>query len=167
MWEQAINQDIHQQLEIFLDVIIATGLAGIAGIEREISGKPAGLRTHMIIGGVSALLISLGKVEIIYFKAIPEVSDVLRTDPIRIMQSIIAGISFIGAGTILKMQSQKRVQYLTTAAALLFASGVGMSVALKQYILAIAVTLLVLLINVSANSVDKRIKKSQKKKGNK
>lgn len=156
-------EELGMQMEIFLDVLIATALAGVAGLEREISKKPAGLRTHMIIGGASALLVSLGKVEIIYFKAIPQVSDVLRTDPIRIIQSVIAGISFIGAGTILKMQKQKKVQYLTTAAALLFASGMGMSVALKQYYLAVAVTLLILIINVMANFIDKLIARMHKK----
>lgn len=159
-----MEDTISLQLEIFLDVLIASALAGVAGLEREISGKPAGLRTHMIIGGASALLVALGQVEIVYFKSLPAVSDVLRTDPIRIIQAVIAGISFIGAGTILKMEKQKRVQYLTTAAALLFASGVGMSVALKQYVLAVAVTVLILVINFMANYVDKLIAKIQKRK---
>ncbi|MCF8303123.1 MAG: MgtC/SapB family protein [Bacteroidales bacterium] len=156
--------DILPELHILMDVVIASVLAGLVGLERETSHKPAGFRTHMIIGGASALLILLGKILVMNFDAELGVGDALRTDPIRIIEAIIVGISFIGAGTILKSESESRVQYLTTAAAILFSAGIGISVALKQYILAVGVTILILLINVGANIIDKKIGKIRRKR---
>ena len=147
------------ELQILLDVVIASILAGIVGIEREIGQKPAGFRTHMIIGGASALLISMGQVLVLHFKQLPEVAQLIQTDPIRIIEAIIVGISFIGAGTILKSQSDQRVRYLTTAASVLFAAGIGMSVALHHYVLAVGVTIIILLVNYTANLIDRMLSK--------
>ncbi|MEK6477593.1 MgtC/SapB family protein [Catalinimonas sp. 4WD22] len=138
-------QNVTQQLWLLLDVFIACLLAGAIGYEREVHDKPAGFRTHMIVGGASALLVGLAGVSIQQYR--PEFNDVLDVDPIRIIQAIIIGISFIGAGTILKSRDEKDVSFLTTSATILFSSGLGICVALHQYILAVGVTLLVVLIN--------------------
>jgi putative Mg2+ transporter-C (MgtC) family protein len=137
--------NVDQQLWILLDVFIACMLSGAVGYEREMHSKPAGFRTHMIVGGASALLVGLADVSVAV--NLPEYKDVLDVDPIRIIQAIIIGISFIGAGTILKSREDRHVSYLTTAATILFSSGLGICVALHQYILAIGVTILVVLIN--------------------
>jgi putative Mg2+ transporter-C (MgtC) family protein len=139
-------QGIDQQLLVLLDVFIACMLAGAVGYEREVRDKPAGFRTHMIVGGSSAFLVSLAAVSIDVYKA--SYQEVLDVDPIRIIQAIIIGISFIGAGTILKNRDNKHVSYLTTSATILFSSGIGICVALRQYVLAVGVTLLVVLINM-------------------
>lgn len=138
-------QDVEQQLWILLDVFIACIFAGIVGYEREVKKKPAGFRTHMIVGGASALLVSIAGVAIERYQ--PMFNDVLDVDPIRIIQAIIIGISFIGAGTILKSSDAKDVSFLTTSATILFSSSIGICVALQQYILALGVTVLVVLIN--------------------
>lgn len=137
--------NVTQQLWALLDVIIACILAGTIGYEREVHKKPAGFRTHMIVGGSSALLVGLAGASIRIYR--PEFGDILDVDPIRIIQAIIIGISFIGAGTILKSRDEKDVSFLTTSATILFSSGLGICVALHQYILAVGVTLLVVLIN--------------------
>ncbi|WKN33337.1 MgtC/SapB family protein [Porifericola rhodea] len=134
-----------QQLWVLLDVFIACLLAGAVGYEREVHHKPAGFRTHMIVGGSSALLVALAGVSIREYK--PEFQEMLDVDPIRIIQAIIIGISFIGAGTILKSRNENDVSFLTTSATILFSSGLGICVALHQYVLAVGVTLLVILIN--------------------
>jgi putative Mg2+ transporter-C (MgtC) family protein len=138
-------QNVDQQLLILLDVFIACVFAGVIGYEREVNKKPAGFRTHMIVGGASALLVSIASVAIDRYKN--EFDEVLDFDPIRIIQAIIIGISFIGAGTILKSSEAKDVSFLTTSATILFSSSIGICVALQQYILALGVTLLVVLIN--------------------
>lgn len=130
-------------------IALASLLAGVVGLERESTGKPAGLRTHMIIGGAAALLVICGK----WLVANPSLfgeADALRFDPLRIIEAVIVGVSFIGAGTILKLRENEKgsqVKYLTTAASLLFSAGIGLTVAVERYVTAVGVTLLILLIN--------------------
>lgn len=140
-----IFENVDTQLWLLLDVFIACVLSGAIGYEREVQAKPAGFRTHMIVGGASALLVGLADVSVAV--NLPEYKEVLDVDPIRIIQAIIIGISFIGAGTILKSSEERHVSYLTTSATILFSSGLGICVALRQYVLAVGVTILVVMIN--------------------
>jgi putative Mg2+ transporter-C (MgtC) family protein len=71
-------------------------------------------------------------------------SDQIQSDPVRIVEAIIAGISFLGAGTIIRNRDEGEVEGLTTAASMLFAAAIGIGVALSQGVLAIGGTLLVL-----------------------
>lgn len=139
--------EITLQLRILLDVIIALVMGGVIGYERETKDKPAGFRTNMLISGASALLVSLG----MYIANSMEMtlSDAaLGVDPTRIIHAIIVGVSFIGAGTILKSSNEHTVKYLTTAATILFSSGAGMCVALHLYLLGAGVTILGLIVNM-------------------
>ena len=131
---------------MLLDVGIAVLLGGLIGVEREQSDKPAGLRTHMLMSATACLLLHLG----IYISE--ELSLELRgqalgIDPTRIIHAIIVGVSFIGAGTILKSREDQTIQYLTTAATILAAAAVGICVGLQLYLLAAGATLLTLLIS--------------------
>jgi putative Mg2+ transporter-C (MgtC) family protein len=67
------------------------------------------------------------------------------------------GISFIGAGTILKASEESKVYYLTTAATVLFSAGIGIAVALEQYVLSITATVLLLIINRVAKTINKKV----------
>lgn len=145
--------DHNEELLILLNVIIASVLSGMVGFEREKAHKPAGFRTHMIIGGAAALLVSLGEIMVRSFTNLSYAPNVLQTDPLRIIEAIIVGISFIGAGTILKGREEDKVYYLTSAATILFSAGIGISVALKKYILAIGLTLLIIIINYLVKSI--------------
>lgn len=133
------------QLLSLLDVFIACILSGAVGFEREMHHKPAGFRTQMIVGGASAFLVRLADVAIDRYEVLHK--EVLDADPIRIIQAIIIGISFIGAGTIVKHKGDKDIAYLTTAATTLFSAGIGIGVGFRQYILSAGVTLLVVLVN--------------------
>ena len=134
-----------------LKVCIAAVLGAVLGLEREKHDKPAGLRTNMLIGGGSALLLILGQV--IAVSMDPELpAEALGVDPTRIIHAIIMGISFIGAGTILKSPGDQVVRNLTTAATLLFSAGAGMCVAMDLYLLAVSVTGLGLAINTLART---------------
>ena len=135
----------HEQFAILIDVAIAMALGGLIGLEREIAEKPAGFRTHTLVAGAAALLVGLSDILLQRFSV--EIYDgILRTDPIRIVEAIITGISFLGAGTIFRSRDDQTVEGLTTAASILVASTIGISVSLDQYVLAIGVTLLSLFV---------------------
>lgn len=134
------------QLWILLDVLIAAVLSSLIGLEREKLSKPAGLRTNMIVGSISCFFVSISPSLSNFIQSSIE-SDLIRVDPIRILQAIIVGISFIGAGTILKSKEENTVQNLTTASILLYSTGIGIAVALKAYLIAFGLALIGLLIN--------------------
>ena len=136
---------MESQLYILLDVLITTVLCAVIGFEREEKSKPAGLRTNMIVGGASCLIVSL-IIPLIDFMQQNNISEVITTDPIRIIDAIVVGVSFIGAGTILKKGANK-IEGLTTAATLLYSLGIGICIALKQYYIAVGITVLVVIIN--------------------
>lgn len=134
------------QVQAFIEVLIAVILGGVVGLEREFANKPAGLRTHMLVAGASALFVVLGDIIVLHFESsIP--GNASMADPVRIIQAIVVGISFLGAGTIIRLDREERVEGLTTAASILFMSAIGITVALDLIYLAIGVTLLVLIIN--------------------
>lgn len=132
------------QLWLLLRVGGAVLLGGLIGTEREIAHKPAGLRTHMLVAGAAALIVGLGTVLTSHFETVGG-SQSLRTDPIRLLEALVTGVSFLGAGTIIRSRGGDMVRGLTTAASLLFTAVVGAAVALEQYVLALGSSLLLLL----------------------
>jgi len=132
------------ELRILAYVVLAMILGGAIGFEREAKDKPAGLRTHMLVSGATALLVSLGDVVVQHFDTgLP--SQLVQSDPIRLIEAIVAGVSFLGAGTIIRHRSGKQIEGLTTAASILFTAAVGVAVALSQVVLAVGATIVVLL----------------------
>lgn len=130
-------------LHILLRLAVIIVLAGVLGWERENLGKAAGLRTHILVGFAATLFVALGESMVTYFSGY---GDRLRFDPIRIIEAIVAGVSFLGAGTIFLVKEEQRVAGLTTAAALLATASVGIAVGLGRYALAVAATALVFLV---------------------
>lgn len=129
------------QIQILGNLVIAMILGGIIGFEREVAQKPAGLRTHMLVAGSAALLTGLGHV------LVPQMGideSLIRADPIRMIEAIITGISFLGAGTIIHNRGENEIEGLTTAASLLLVASLGIGVALNQYIITVGATLLML-----------------------
>jgi putative Mg2+ transporter-C (MgtC) family protein len=131
------------QVRILASVALAMVLGAAIGLEREVKDKPAGLRTHMLVAGAAALLVALSDVAVSRFN-VDLGTGWVRSDPIRIIEAVITGISFLGAGTILRHKGSDHVEGLTTAASLLFVAALGICVALSQVLLAIGVTVLVL-----------------------
>lgn len=127
-------------LSILLRLFVSLILAGVLGWERERAGKSAGIRTHMLVGLSAALFVVLGELFILRFKD----NELLRFDPIRIVEAVVTGISFLGAGTIfVAREKEEKVQGLTTAASILATAAVGLVVGLERYFLAIGSTLLI------------------------
>jgi putative Mg2+ transporter-C (MgtC) family protein len=143
------------QIQIIGEVALAMVLGGVIGIERELANKPAGFRTHMLVAGSAALLVGLGDIVIVHFAANTNV-QLISSDPMRIVGAIITGISFLGAGTIFRHETQ--VEGLTTAASLLLCGAVGMAVALHQFIIACGITLLSLIVLRGLKFIEARIK---------
>lgn len=140
-----LSQVDYQQLQVLINLIVAMLLGALIGIDREAADKPAGLRTHMLVAGAAALLIAVGKVTVL--DQANEIGErITQTDPIRIIEATIVGISFLGAGTIIRDRSQNQIEGLTTAASLLFTAVIGMNAALSQWFVAIGATILGLII---------------------
>lgn len=129
------------ELQLLGIVALAAILGGLIGLDREMADKPAGLRTHMLVAASAALLVSLANVIVPNLEIKPEL---VRLDPIRIIEAVVTGITFLGAGTIIRQKSG--IEGLTTAASLLFVAALGVTVALSQFALAIGLTVLNLLI---------------------
>jgi putative Mg2+ transporter-C (MgtC) family protein len=103
-------------LRVAARLFIAAALAGLIGAERELTGKAAGLRTHMLVAMGAAV-----------FVLVPVELGLSEGDVGRVVQGIAAGIGFIGAGTILKLTDQREVKGLTTAATVWLTAAVGVA----------------------------------------
>ena len=139
--------------DLLWKTLIAMGLAGAVGFERELRQKPAGLRTHMFVGGAAALMVVLSELIVERFAA--TMGDAIMADPIRVFEAILVGVSFIGAGTIVQREAADRIEGLTTAASLLMVAGIGVAVALDQTLLGAIVTATVLVVGVGLRYVEK------------
>lgn len=123
-------------------ILLAALLGGIVGLERELSGKPAGLRTNLLICLGAALLTELSVGIAVSANERNEIAGVVfRADPGRIAAQIVTGIGFLGAGTIL--QSRGNVVGLTTAATIWVVAAIGMAVGAGAYLIALGTTGLV------------------------
>jgi len=133
-------------------VIAAILLGGIVGIQREKAGKPAGLRTHM--------LVSLGTAVVVL--ACSEAG--MNLDGLsRVIQGIVTGIGFIGAGSILKITEQRQIEGLTTAAGLWMTAAIGVAVGVGALGLAVLGTVLTLLVLALERYIDARLSTAKKK----
>lgn len=120
--------------EVVARLLMAALLSGIIGIERESRHRAAGLRTHMLVGVGSALLM------LVSAYAFPGESG-RGVDPTRIAAQVVSGIGFLGAGTI--MREGVTIRGLTTAASLWVVSGIGLAVGAGFYLPALVTTVLV------------------------
>lgn len=157
---QKMKRRRYMELDIIwvpiLNVVYSMFLGGLIGFERELARKPAGLRTHMLVAGSATLLIILGDIMIKNYSGGPA-ADIIQSDPIRIMEAIITGISFLGAGTIIFKNQEETVEGLTTAASILFASAIGIAVAIQQYALGGILTLIAILVLLGIGHIERFI----------
>ncbi len=125
-------------LENIKTIVIAALCGAVLGVEREIAGKPAGIRTLIFVCVGSALMMILGQEIVNQFQQ-KEANSLLSVDPIRILQAIVVGVSFLGGGTIVH-QRRNEVEGLTTAATIYLAAGIGVATAVDRVGLAVMVT---------------------------
>jgi putative Mg2+ transporter-C (MgtC) family protein len=120
---------------LLLRVALAAIASGVVGFERESKDKPAGLRTHMLVGAASALYVGLSAQMIEGSQA-----DDVRSDPLRIFQAVATYASILGAGTVLVIRRQ--VAGLTTATSLWMASALGIAMGIGKYLVGSACAIL-------------------------
>lgn len=127
--------DVEQITRILTRLMLAAVLGGVLGYEREQRGKAAGIRTHMLVAIGAAL-----------FVLVPQQGGMLIADLSRVIQGVVTGIGFLGAGAIIKHRSEEDVQGLTTAAGVWMTAAIGVACGLGRESTAIFSTLLALIV---------------------
>lgn len=125
--------DAEQVTRILIRLLLAAILGGVLGYERESQGKAAGIRTHMLVAMGAAL-----------FVLVPDLDGMVIADMSRVIQGIVTGIGFLGAGAIIKHRSEEDVQGLTTAAGIWMTAAIGVACGLGRETTALLSTLLAL-----------------------
>jgi putative Mg2+ transporter-C (MgtC) family protein len=150
------HMEASTEFQMLGKVIIAALLGGLVGIEREFAERPAGLRTHMLVGATAAFFVMLAEVMLSSF----DPRGIVTADPVRVVEAIVVGISFLGAGTIIKyrQEGERVVEGLTTSASILSVAAIGIAVALNTFILAVGAALLNLFINWGLMYIVNRVK---------
>jgi len=126
---------MNPEIEAGLRLLLAAVLGGIIGIQREKAGKPAGLRTHVLICLGSAL-----------FTVVSVLGFTGNVDPARIAAGVVTGIGFIGAGVIFRGMRGDKVMGITTAASIWITAAIGIAAGAGLYIIASATALATLLV---------------------
>lgn len=118
-----------------LRLSLAMGFGMIIGIDREVRDKPAGMRSHMLVA-LAAACLTLMTFTIV--DASDVFGDTVRTDPLRVIEAVVAGVAFLGAGAII--QGRGGVTGITTGASMWVAGAIGVASGLGQYALAAMTT---------------------------
>ncbi len=153
LWHELTNgfPDRNRLIMVLLRVFAAVLLGAVVGIERERAGKPAGLRTHMLVSlGTAVVVIAC------------QDSGMSLDGLSRVIQGMVTGIGFIGAGTILKLNEQREIQGLTTAAGLWMTAAIGVAAGLGILGVALIGTLVTVLVLVLEHFIDARRKTQNK-----
>jgi putative Mg2+ transporter-C (MgtC) family protein len=118
--------DARQMVRLTLRLLLAALLGAVVGVQRERTGKPAGIRTHMLVSSGAALIV------------LAPLETGMNSDELsRIIQGLITGIGFIGGGAILKLHEAREIEGLTTAAGIWMTAAVGVAVGLGRFGLAL------------------------------
>ncbi len=136
--------------ELLLRLGVAIVLGAVIGLERESTVHAAGLRTQALVALGSALFTIISAYGFVSFLSIPHI----QIDPTRIASYIVAGIGFLGAGSIMVARDQERVKGLTTAASIWLVAAVGMACGAGLLLEAIAASILALIILVLLRFVE-------------
>lgn len=157
-WEElsAGLPDARQLIHVVIRLIAAAILGAVIGIDRERAGKAAGLRTHILVTLGTCVFVLAGS-------GYGMSSDGLS----RLIQGIITGIGFIGAGSILKLDEKRQVHGLTTSAGIWITAAIGVAVGLGALGLAILATVLTFIVLSLAvpieNQIDKELEQETEK----
>lgn len=137
---------------ILLRLIVALLLGSIVGLEREQKERGAGMRTLALVTLGSTLFTIVSAYGFLEFVSLPHIS----LDPTRIASYIVAGIGFLGAGTIFLSRDREKVKGLTTAATIWVMAAIGIACGAGLLLEAITTTLLALIVLVALRYAEKR-----------
>jgi putative Mg2+ transporter-C (MgtC) family protein len=125
--------DAEQATQLMVRLLLAALLGGLLGLQRERQGKAAGIRTHMLVAASSALVV-----------VVTLQSGIGEEGLSRVLQGLLAGVGFVCAGAILKLEREEQVHGLTTAAGVWMTAAIGIATGLGREMTATLSTLLVL-----------------------
>jgi putative Mg2+ transporter-C (MgtC) family protein len=145
--------DVAEATRIVLRLSMAVLLGGLLGYERERSGKAAGLRTHMLVALGAAIFV------LVPLQGGMEVGDLSR-----VLQGVIAGIGFLGAGAIIKLGAEREIHGLTTSASIWMTAAIGVAAGMGREATAVVSTLMALFVLAVLRRVEARISASQEKR---
>jgi putative Mg2+ transporter-C (MgtC) family protein len=140
-----------EYITIILKLLLAALLGGLIGLDREYSRRPAGLRTHMLVSVGAAIVMHINLSLVLIYPSI---------DPARFGASVISGIGFLGAGSIIK--EGPTVHGLTTAAGLWTVAAIGLAVGSSNYPVAIVATIMILIVLRIFDYIERHVKLSKK-----
>lgn len=140
IWHTLVSEfsdiaDLEQATIIVLRLGVAVTLGAAIGYERELRGKAAGLRTHMLVSLGAAL-----------FVLVPVMSEMDAAATSRVVQGVVSGIGFLGAGAIIKQSAGQEAKGLTTAASIWVAAAIGVSAGYGREATAVASALIALFV---------------------
>ncbi len=135
-------------------LLLASFLGGLIGLEREIHGRPAGFRTHLLVS-LGACLFTITSLEIYRIFGNFSGNGPVGVDPGRIAAQVVTGIGFLGAGAIIRERAS--IRGLTTAACLWVAAALGIACGIGLFWLAISVTLVALVNLLLLKEVERRL----------
>lgn len=142
------------RLDLLIKLLLAVLLGGIIGFEREVAGKPAGLRTNILICVGATLLMDVST-------RIGLTAGGARIgDPGRIAAQVVSGVGFIGAGTI--MQAQGTVTGLTSAATIWVVAAIGLTVGAGYYVEGIGAGLLVTFVLAGLGNLEHYVRRARR-----
>jgi len=142
--------DARQLARIIIRLLVAMLLGGIVGFQREWTGKPAGLRTHMLVAMGAAL-----------FVLAPVEAGMTSADLSRVIQGLATGIGFIGGGAILKLSQDRDIRGLTSAAGIWMTAAMGVAAGLGRIGMALLSALLTWFILAVIGKAEHRIEAAQ------
>src|SRR3954469_17464758 len=136
--QQLRGRELSLDLELVVRILVGTALGGVIGYERDIHGRPAGLRTHALVALASATFMVVST-HLAYYQGY-KAGDFTDIDGSRIAASVVSGIGFLSGGAILR--TGLTIQGLTTAAGLWLVAAIGLCAGGGMYVESVAATLL-------------------------
>jgi putative Mg2+ transporter-C (MgtC) family protein len=153
LWQELTSglSDRRRLAIVLIRMVVATLLGAIVGWQRERARKPAGLRTHMLVSlGTAVVVLAPSAI----FMSLDGLS--------RVIQGILTGIGFVGAGSILKLNEEREIKGLTTAAGLWMTAAIGVAVGLGVIGLALIGTLFTVIVLSLIGAIEHRFELRKK-----
>jgi putative Mg2+ transporter-C (MgtC) family protein len=137
-----------QLSQLVIQLIAAAVLGGVVGTQRHHAGKPAGVRTHMLVClGTAVVVVTCARM------------GISLDGQSRVIQGIVTGIGFVGAGSILKLSQEHEIRGLTSAAALWMTAGIGVACGGDQIGIALIGAVLTVIVLAYAGVLERRAQK--------
>lgn len=138
--------DLHQLALLALRLMLALFLGAVVGLQRELTHKPAGLRTHMLIALGTAVVVVTVQEAHLGGQAVA-----------RVIQGLVTGIGFLGGGAILKLTAEHQIHGLTTAAGIWLTAAAGIAAGMGQLVTAVLAVVLALIVLWALAPLERRL----------